>query len=74
MVSVEYSNKYFPLTWYLFGNHVVFTCPNGHFGVLDHKVDDDGEVFPKVVCMHPDCNWQDWIKLEGWIDNGQITP
>lgn len=41
-------------------------CANGHLGMLDHSIDDDGTVKPSVVCMEEGCNFHEWIQLVGW--------
>jgi hypothetical protein len=44
--------------------NVIVRCPNGHIGVLDHEIADDGTVTPSVQC--PRCSWHESVKLDGW--------
>lgn len=45
-------------------------CPGcnkeGAIGSLTHTVNQDGEVSPSVICGHMDCEWEGFIKLQGW--------
>jgi len=43
-------------------------CPTcGQFGgLLDHKIQEGGKVHPSVVCPYNNCNFHDYVKLEGW--------
>jgi hypothetical protein len=46
---------------------VTTRCINGHVGSLDkHLISEDGEVWPSVVCQHKDCDFHEYIRLEGW--------
>lgn len=43
-------------------------CPNGHIaGIGSHTIHDDGRVEPSVVC-DGECDWHEFITLEGWPD------
>lgn len=49
------------------GRSASFTCPNGHVGTLsDHTIADDGSVSPSVVCPYENCDFHEYIQLEGW--------
>lgn len=42
-------------------------CKNTHYGILsDHEVDKHGIVTPSVVCPEEDCEFHEFIVLEGW--------
>lgn len=42
-------------------------CSNGHLLTLrGHVIDEDGTVFPSVVCSHPRCSFHAIVRLEGW--------
>ncbi len=45
-----------------------FICPGcGWLAVLaDHDIAPDGEVWPSVVCPNDDCDFHEFIRLEGW--------
>ena len=47
-------------------DNVLFKCPNGHIGILDHDIADDGTVSPSVICMHDGCEFHEFIVLDGW--------
>jgi hypothetical protein len=43
------------------------TCPNGHGLILrNHRIASDGAVFPSVVCPNPQCDFHEFVQLEGW--------
>jgi hypothetical protein len=42
------------------------TCPNGHIAQLDHEISSDGTVTPSVDCPVDDCDFHEFVKLEGW--------
>lgn len=42
-------------------------CSNGHLLTLrGHVIDEDGTVFPSVVCPHPKCSFHAIVRLEDW--------
>lgn len=45
-----------------------FTCPScGRVCSLsDHQIAEDGTVAPSVVCPYMDCDFHEFIRLEGW--------
>lgn len=47
------------------------TCPEcGRVSSLsDHTIDLEGLVQPSVVCPYEDCNFHEFIQLEGWDPN-----
>lgn len=47
---------------------VSLRCDNGHIAMLapQHRVHDDGTVWPSVGCSHEGCGWHVWATLEGW--------
>jgi len=47
---------------------LIFRCPScQRQGALnEHKVDKHGNVTPSVVCPYEDCNFHEWIRLDGW--------
>ena len=64
-----------PLSWMKGNDGVTVKCPNGHIGVLDHDVNNQGEVNPSIVCPgrpavatwpESPCGWHVWARLEGW--------
>lgn len=70
------STNHLPGTWNLLiareKKSATFTCLLcGEVGTLeDHEIEPDGTVSPSVVCPTPDCEFHEWIQLEGW-NNGQ---
>lgn len=45
----------------------LYTCPNGHRGMVDvHTIADDGTLSPSVVCAASGCTFHDYVRLEGW--------
>ena len=68
-----------PLTWrYLLhelGKSASIVCSNGHYGIItDHTIAEDGTVSPSIICQGyregriivEECNFHEFIKLEGW--------
>lgn len=56
-----------PLSWDVTSaGHVILRCPNGHLGVLDHEIAEDGTVHPSVVCAREGCDFHDFIRLLHW--------
>ena len=48
-------------------SRVMVGCPNcGESYQLDHAIDKLGNVSPSVECPTTDCNFHNYIKLEGW--------
>jgi len=45
-------------------DQALYTCPNGHTGLLDHEIAVDGTVSPSVVCT--ECDFHDFIRLLDW--------
>jgi len=45
-------------------------CPkcNRVYTLRQHTVADDGTVTPSLVCPHDDCDFHEYVKLEGWAD------
>jgi len=64
--TMDLYNK--PLHWckgILDGEEVIdVSCINGHVSFLQHRVKDNGEVHPSLLCE--DCGWHVWGILEGW--------
>lgn len=51
---------------------VLMKCKCGRIGDLsDHKIDDGGKVEPSVVCMNADCNFHEYVILDGWDDGSE---
>jgi hypothetical protein len=45
------------------------TCAHGHAIVLSgHRISENGEVHPSVVCRTPGCDFHDWVLLKNWTD------
>lgn len=44
------------------------TCPEcGKVASLsDHQIGDDGTVSPSLLCPYDDCNFLEYVQLEGW--------
>jgi len=47
-------------------NQVLLKCPNGHIGVLDHEIAEDGTVTPSVMCDREGCDFHEMIRLLDW--------
>lgn len=47
-------------------DNILFKCPNGHIGILDHDIADDGTVSPSVDCMTDGCEFHAFIVLDDW--------
>ncbi len=46
---------------------VTFTCPKGHTYLLNkYEILANGSVLPAVLCPAYNCNFNEFIKLEGW--------
>lgn len=47
-----------------------FHCPGcqkeGTLGSLTHTISQDGEISPSIICGHGDCEWEGFVKLQGW--------
>lgn len=44
------------------------TCSRGHGITLKgHAVHSDGRVEPSVVCLHPGCNFHEFVRLKEWM-------
>ncbi len=42
-------------------------CSNGHIGsLIDHEIDDLGDVAPSVECGDLDCDFHSYVRLKGW--------
>lgn len=49
------------------GRSANMVCPQGHpFSLIDHTIAKDGKVSPSVVCPDGECNFHEFVKLEGW--------
>ncbi len=58
-------------SWDQSKNTLLLKCRCGRIGSLaEHDVDDDGRVFPSVVCMNDDCGFHEQVILDGWPDGG----
>lgn len=74
-LSPDFEND-FPLTWrnYKYEGKIlecspVIVCSNGHYlSIHKHTILEDGTVNPSVVCPVKDCNFHDYIKLEGYVN------
>lgn len=43
------------------------TCSRGHGIVLkEHTIAPNGQVSPSVVCLRPNCDFHEFIRLEDW--------
>lgn len=63
----ETGNTWKPVFWNKRLYSALYVCPRGHVGLLDeHTILADGTVSPSVVCMQDDCDFHDYIRLEGW--------
>ncbi len=46
---------------------VLIKCKCGWIGSLvDHDVDDEGQVSPSVICSNEDCDFHEYVILDGW--------
>ena len=44
-----------------------FVCPEcGEYGMLNHEISEDGDVWPSVQCPNPQCAFHEYISLAGW--------
>lgn len=44
-------------------------CPRcDRRSALDHDIGADGKVSPSLVCPYDDCDFHDYVTLEGWGD------
>lgn len=51
------------------GVTALMTCSNGHISSLtNHEIDIVGKVQPSVVCAYDDCEFHEYVTLEGWDD------
>lgn len=42
-------------------------CSRGHgISLKNHRIDSDGQVVPSVVCLAPDCDFHEYVSLDGW--------
>jgi len=47
-------------------------CPAGHGLVLKgHSIDENGHVWPSVVCPDQSCEFHEFVSLDGW-DLGEL--
>lgn len=52
----------------LSGVKALCCCPNGHQGSLvNHTIDDDGEVHASYLCHRADCGFHVFARLDNWI-------
>lgn len=43
------------------------TCSRGHaVSLRGHSIAADGLVSPSVVCLAPECDFHDYVRLTGW--------
>lgn len=80
MRLVHRSGEKAPGTWWpVFGHPdhdkpvgAGFTCPlcerQAYIMQPDHSIAGDGTVSPSVVCVHGECSFHDWLKLDGWTE------
>lgn len=61
-----------PLTWDKGGKGIVLVkCKCGWIGnLVDHDVDDEGGVSPSVICANEECDFHEYVILDGWPDGG----
>ena len=46
---------------------VTIKCGNGHIGsLIDHVVNENGDVHTSVVCGADECGFHEYVKLIGW--------
>lgn len=70
--SVEQNNEYKPGTWKGLktqsGRSASITCPKCSLlcVLTDHEIKADGLVNPSVVCPSPDCDFHEFVVLNGW--------
>ena len=48
----------------------LFLCPTcGRMQSLSgHEIDKDGNVSPSLVCYYDDCDFHEFITLNGWVE------
>lgn len=39
---------------------------------LPHKVESNGDVNPSVVCPYKECDFHEFVTLEGWPNGGRL--
>lgn len=46
----------------------ILCCPGcgNHVNVDDHEIAETGEVNPSLGCPSEDCDWHEYVRLEGW--------
>ena len=50
------------------------TCSRGHgISLKAHGVRSDGSVEPSIVCLHPGCDFHEFVRLDGWTA-GALSP
>jgi hypothetical protein len=43
------------------------TCSRGHaISLKAHGICSDGSVQPSIVCLHPRCDFHEFVRLDGW--------
>lgn len=72
MIKFPQSNNYEPGTWKGVRSDnergASFTCPecSRTGSLIDHEINESGEVRPSVVCPSDGCSFHEFVKLEGW--------
>jgi len=71
MLTIPFNPDYKPLTWKGAQTPTIrtalVTCSNGHVSSLtDHTIADDGSVSPSLVCPYKNCNFHEFVRLDGW--------
>jgi len=76
MKTIPFDPNYKPLTWKggrsRDSRTALVTCSNGHTSSLsDHSIADDGSVSPSLVCPYKNCNFHEFVRLDGWEKGGE---
>ena len=54
---------------------IMWRCPGCKriLGIVkqNHDVKFDGTIYPQVSCPHRNCNFNEWLYLEGWIPKSE---
>lgn len=51
------------------------TCPRGHKLTLKgHRISEEGQVQPSVVCRHPGCDFHEFVVLDNWAHRRAVLP
>lgn len=68
MISFEKGSKKNKGEWENWRGRVFIGCPKcGEYGrLITHKIDKDGNVSPSVVCFNDQCDFHEYIHLEGY--------